>query len=993
MRINMDFEQVNYYFQKFKYGEDISHTLMRKRVNKILLVSSFYDAFIFEEEGRLTEQIFGEYHQLNLTSVPRITSVPTAKDAFNKVRENDFDLVITMMRVGEMTPFDLGKKIKEIKPELPVLILLNVQSDLQLIDKTSEKMKYIDDVFLWNGDPKIFLAIIKFIEDKLNIEHDTGVGLVRVILLVEDSIYFYSRLLPELYNQVMLQTQRLISEELNPRQKNNRMRARPKILLAHTYEEALDFFAKYKDYFICVLTDICFPKENSLDNKAGVELVRYLKINEYDQSIILQSTEKKWESKADELNVSFINKSSPHLINEFVRHLKYDLGFGDFIFKDADGKEITRVNSMSEFESQLREIPHESIIYHGKRDHFSTWLMAHGEVQITKKLKKVKVDDFADIEQLRSYLISTFKEVRHEKNKGKVVKFCPKNLVTKHEVISLAEGSLGGKGRGIAFLNALLSSMDLEDKFKNIKVKIPHTCIIGTEEFDKFIGDNQIISKINSSNMGDVEIKKMFLDFSLSNDLKVKLSQYLDYIKTPIAVRSSGLLEDSLSQPFAGIYQTFMLPNNQKNKLTRQKYLEQAIKLVFASTFSANARDYTQNINYRSEDEKMAVIIQKVAGENMDGYFYPHISGVAQSYNFYPLASLKQEQGMASLALGLGHWIVNSRQSYKYCPQKPKKDFFPPEVLLDNSQRNYLAIDMNNNDFDLTHGEQATLTTLDLSTARKHDVLKFIASVWDTQDKKLRYNYSANGLNIINFAKIIKFKQLPLSEIITILLDIGEKAFGVPVEIEFAVSLTSKPDKNINPTFYLLQIRPLSVHKSELTMDPKDLKKKDLFLYTENGMGNGIESGLNDIIYIESEKFDKTHTEEIKKEISEVNKKLNREKNKYILIGPGRWGTRDKFLGVPVDWADINNAKIIVETSFEGFSVDSSQGSHFFHNLIAANSGYLTVKHNSSSDFIDWEWLRKQNIIKKYEFCTHIRRKKPYEVKLFGKEGIAAIFK
>jgi len=989
----MEFERINYYFQKFKYGEEISHTLMRKRVKEILLVSSFYDAFIFEEEGRLTEQIFGEYHQLNLTSVPRITSVPTAKDALNKVKENEYDLVITMMRVGEISPFELGKEVKEIKPDLPVLILLNVQSDLQLIDKSSQKLKFIDDVFLWNGDPKIFLAIIKFIEDKMNIEHDTGVGLVRVILLVEDSIYYYSRLLPELYNQVMLQTQRLISEELNPRQKNNRMRARPKILMAHTFEDTLDVFEKYKDYFICVLSDISFPRNGKPDDTAGVELVDYLRSNDYDQSIILQSTDKKWEKKAQELGVSFIHKSSLHMINEFVEHLKYDLGFGDFIFKNKKGEEITRVTSMSEFENKLTEVPDESLIYHGKRDHFSTWLMAHGEVQVTKKLRKLKVEDFENIEQLRNFLINTFQEVHYEKNKGKVVKFCPKNLLTRHEVISLAEGSLGGKGRGIAFLNALMSSMDFEDRFEKLKVKIPHTCIVGTEEFDEFVKENEIVGKVNNNYMDDAKIKKMFLKFSLSNDLKVKLSQYLDYVKAPIAVRSSGLLEDSLSQPFAGIYQTYMLPNNQKSKIDRQKYLEQAIKLVFASTFSGNARNYTRNINYRCEEEKMAVIIQKVVGTNIDGYYYPHISGVAQSYNFYPLASLKQEQGIASLALGLGHWIVNSRQSFKYCPQKPKKDFFPPDVFMDNSQKQFYAINMNNNNFDLIQGEQATFSTLDLEDAQQQGTLKNIASVWDMQDQKIRYNNSYQGIKVLNFARIVKFNKYPVSEIVRELLEIGEKAFGVPVEIEFAVNLSHEPQKDIFPTFYLLQIRPLSVHKRELTMNPDELNKDELFLYTRNGMGNGIESGISDIVFIENDKFDKTRTEDIKNEVNQINRRMQEDKRNYILIGPGRWGTRDRFLGVPVNWGDINQAKIIVETSFDGFSVDSSQGSHFFHNLIAANSGYLTVKHDSSSDFINWDWLKSQPVIEKSDYCTHVRRKKPYQIKLFGKQGIAAVYK
>lgn len=991
----MEIQELDHYYNKFKYGEDIFHTLMQNRVQNILLVSTFYDAFIFEQDGRLSEQIFGEYHRLNLTRAPKITSVPTGKAALAKLEENDYDLVITMMRIGEISPFELSQKIKEKKPDLPVLLLLNVKSDLSIIEKGIKNRNNFDDIFLWNGDSSIFLAMIKYIEDQMNVEHDTQRGLVRVILLVEDDIYFYSRYLPILYHEIMEQTQLLISQALTDMQRNYRMRTRPKVLMAHNYEDAIKICEKYEEYLLSVISDIRFPrkKNGEKDPKSGWDLIEYLKPQRSEIAMLIQSSERSMSQKAKELELDFLNKNSFMLAEDLKKFIHHNLGFGDFIFRDEEGKEILRISSMEEFELALEKIPTESLAYHAKRNHFSAWLIAHDEIQVAKRLRPLTIDDFEDLESLREFLINTFREVREEKNRGNIIDFDPESLKLEYEIVRLSDGSLGGKGRGIAFLNTLLSTMEFEDKFEDVKIKIPKTAFIGTGEFDYFIDTNNMRSKIRTCGGDDPKLKQKFLAGELSSALKRKLSIYLDHITSPIAVRSSGLLEDSQSQPFAGIYQTFMLPNNHPDKAVRLQQLENAIKLVFSSTCLADAKNYTERIKYHSEEEKMAVIIQEVVGDFYGAHYYPHFSGVAQSYNYYPTSYMKHNDGISTVALGLGQWVVNGENAYRFCPKYSDLQIVPPEDLVKNSQSQFYALNVKANKFDLTKGETATLSLLDLKTAEEDGVLWHLASVWDPDDNRMRDGLYYYGPRVITFANILKYKRFPLAEILRELLEIGEMAFGVPVEIEFAVNLKSNIKKNILPTFYVLQIRPLSVHSEQMLLNSEDIVPDELILYTEKGMGNGMISEICDIIYIDPDKFDNTKTEEMKKEIQALNDKMIEENREYILIGPGRWGSRDKFLGVPVHWADIDRAKVIVETGLEDFSVEPSQGSHFFHNVVAMDVGYFSVPYKSNSEFIDWAWLKSRSSEEKTKYFVHIKSDEPFVVKMFGQKGISVIYK
>ncbi len=987
----MDLEKLDYYYNKFKFGEDNFHNLMKNRVCELLLVSTFYDAFIFEQDGRFSEQIFGEYRQLNLSTAPHITSVPTGRQALKILEEHPFDLVITMMRIGEIGPFELSRRIKKKYPNLPILLLLNLQSDISLVKKNIDKMKFINDVFLWHGDTKLFLAMVKSEEDKRNVEYDTKNGFVRVILLVEDSITYYSRFLPLLYAEIMEQTQRLISEELNDINKRLRMRARPKVILVHNYEEATEYLEKYKEYLVGVISDVKYPNNGIIDPQAGIKLINRIKMEDYDIPVTLQSSDIKNAEKAKELGVNFLHKQSKTLLHDLQRIVRHDLGYGDFIFRNSKGEEIDRAKTMFEFENKLRTIPDESLLYHGERNHFSGWLVAHGEIQVAKQIRPIQIKDFKNTKELRKHLLGIFKLVRQRRTRGKIINFTPSNLNEVDQIIRMAEGSLGGKGRGLAFLNALLVTMEFEERFPEVNITLPSTSIIGTSEFDNFIEQNNIGEWIIEKS--DKEIQEIFINGKLSQELTKKLEIYIENINHPIAVRSSGLLEDSQAQPFAGVYKTFMLPNNHPDKNIRLRQLMDSIKLVFSSVFLKDARNYIESINYKIEEEKMAVIIQESVGSNFYGYFYPHFSGVGQSYNFYPVSYMQSGDGVASLAVGLGKTVVEGGRTYRFCPKYPKMEILPPEELTRDSQKDFYAINMNCKDFNLLDGEDCTLTKMSIKEAEKHGALPHLASVWDYQNNRMVDGLSAKGLRVVTFADVLKYNYFPLAKILEEILEIGQKATGVPVEIEFAVNLDKDVNNSIYPTFYVLQIRPLTVNTGEFFIDPYKINKDSLLLYTENGMGNGMIDNIYDVIYLDPEKFNKTNTVLMKAEIARLNEKMKKEDRDYILIGPGRWGSRDQFLGIPVKWAEINKAKLIIETGLEDFMVDASQGTHFFHNLVAMRVGYFNIPFASDTDFIDWEWLNNQNIVEKTNYFVHVRVDNPMVVKIDGRKGIGIIYK
>ncbi|MCD4651693.1 MAG: PEP/pyruvate-binding domain-containing protein, partial [Candidatus Cloacimonetes bacterium] len=777
--------------------------------------------------------------------------------------------------------------------------------------------------------------------------------------------------------------------ELSDVNKRHRMRARPKVLLCHSYEEAIELFQRYQEYVIAVISDMCYSREGKLDEEAGLNLFRLLQQQESQPAMLLQSSEAGNSRKAAEMGVAFLNKNSATLIHGLRQFIIRKLGFGPFVFRNRFGEEITRAYSINDFEHKLKLVNENTILYHSKRDDFSHWLTAHGEFMVAKRVRELKIKDFHSTYEIQKYLIDTFVNVRNLRNRGKILNFTP-DVIEQHDcVIRLAEGSLGGKGRGLFFLNALLVSMEFDESFPEVYIRIPTTFVIGTEEFDRFIRNVRLPEKLDDCN--DAEIKKLFLETNLSDELTQKLKLVLRMIKKPLAIRSSGLLEDSQSQPFAGVYQTYMLPNCHPDEHFRLKQLLQAIKLVYASVFLSSARQYIESISYKLEDEKMAVIIQEVVGQVHDGFYYPHISGVAQSYNYYCIEGFENTDGIATIAVGLGKTVVDGEKAFRFIPPKPRKDILPFEELSSNAQKKLYAIPLCENDFDLSEGEDASLTKLPVRNIVKHGTLKNIASTWDYRNNRMVDNLKADGPKVITFANILKRGVFPLAEIITEVLDIGQTAMGLPVEIEFAVDLTSKPGTDNRPNFYMLQIRPLTINEGECSIDIEKLNRQDLLLYTEHSMGNGFIEDITDIVYIPPEQYDSTKTLEMMDEISRINEILKHCKRKYVLIGPGRWGSKDRFLGVPVKWAQINNVAIVIEVTRKDYKVDSSQGTHFFHNLISRNVGYFSIAHDSATDFINWEKIDALPSEGEYTFARHVILQQPVSAVLDGRTGQAVI--
>jgi CheY-like chemotaxis protein len=982
----MDLEELNYYFNKFKFGEDNFHNLMRWRVRRILLISTFYDAYIFEHDAKLSEQIVGEYHQLNLTTVPRIVNVPNGEQAIRKLEEEQFDLVITTMRVGEISPFELSRRIKTRFPQMPILLLLTVKSDNALIYRNPERLAHIDNTFLWNGNSRLFLAMIKYVEDMRNVYYDTVNGFVRVILLIEDSITFSSMYLPILYTEIMEQTQRLIQDELNDSRKYHRMRTRPKVILARNFEEALELIDRFKEYLLGIISDIEYQRDGVQDTDAGFALLEYLEENQIKIPVLLQSSAKEKKGRADAHQVQFLHKRSPTMLNELRHFLLFSLGFGEFIFRMPSGIEAGRARTFKDFETAFLKAPTDSLVYHAKNDHFSAWLTAHGEFEVARRLKPVTVEDFESHDELRDFLTGVFNDVRRKRNRGKITDFSPEVLEQQDVVCRLGTGSLGGKGRGLAFLNALLSTTNMDKAFPGALIRIPRTLIIGTSEYDRFIEDNNLYD--HHALYGDSEIQRQFMLGKLPDRLIHELVAVLGSIKKPLAIRSSGLLEDSQSQPFAGVYKTYMIPNNHPDLRVRLKQLTDAIKLVYSSVFLESTVQYIQTLNYGVEEEKMAVVIQEVVGSPNEDYYYPQFSGVAQSHNYYPIGSMENQDGVAILAAGLGQSVVGGGKDFMFCPKYPQIGYSLPEELLKRTQTDFFAINMKQDRIDLRNGEEASLVQLPIYKAEKHGTLRHLVSVWDNHSQMLRDGLDGQGPRVVNFANILKYEIFPLSKILQEILDMANMAMGVPVEIEFAVDLDKKPENSNLPTFYLLQVRPLTVNLDEIVSDLDELKKEDLFLFSKESLGNGFIDGIKDILYIDPEDFDKRETLAMEKELREYNE--SSPETGYALIGPGRWGSRDRFLGVPIEWAGINHARVIIEVGLPDFDIEPSQGSHFFHNLVAMNVGYFHIP-NSGDSFIDWDWLRSQKIHDRKKYLRHIRLTQPLRIQMDGRKGNAVI--
>ncbi|MGQ9847110.1 MAG: PEP/pyruvate-binding domain-containing protein [Bacteroidales bacterium] len=980
------------FINKDYYERDIYHDLMPFKVKEILLVANLYDAFSIENEGRFTEHILGEYYKLNLTSLPRITGVSSENEALYLLNNRHFDLIIIMMGSDKKLPFLLCEKIKTSYPYISTYLLLNNDNDIQYLKKYSFYKSSFDKVFVWNGDSKIFFAMVKLLEDKINIENDSKLGVINAILLVEDSPKYYSRFLPAIYNTILEQTQRLINEvSTDELYKVLKLRVRPKVLHACTFEEAESILNSYKDIVVCVISDIRFPRGGKEDDKAGFELLNKIRAISPSIPVLMQSSDTENKKHVYEKGAMFLNKNSDSLIQDLKDFINYNLGFGNFVFRLNDGKELAIAKNLKEFEKIIKQIPEESLTYHALKNHFSLWMMARGEIEIARKIKPFKVQDFKNHEEIREFLLKIIQKHKIEKDRGKIIPFDPDVLSDASNIVTLSSGALGGKGRGLAFVNTIIYNYNFSNVIPGILIQTPCTSIIGTDEFDYFIQHNKLQPIIHES-IDYNQLREAFIQGDLSYELMQKLRIFIQKIKKPLAVRSSSLLEDSLSQPFAGVFETYLLPNNHEDDEIRLQQLANAIKLVYASVFSPHARLYFEAIHYKVEEEKMAVVIQELVGNDFNGYYYPHISGTAQSQNFYPIGHMKPEEGFAVIALGLGQYVVEGKKTYRFSPRYPKTDIVSPQDLLRNSQTEFYAIDLNKNNPNLLEGENAALCRLEIFDAEMHGTLNHLASVYNVENDTIEAGLNKPGPRVLNFANILKYNYIPLAETIEVVLSIVKEAMGTPVEIEFAVDLNRKNKQGL-PTFYLLQIKPLLGNDNDFKVDFSNFNQDDILLKTSKSMGNGKIENIQDIVYVVPEFFDQMKTEQMAKEIEKINTKLMHEEKKYILIGPGRWGSRDKFIGIPVVWSQISAAKVIVEIELPNFPLDASLGSHFFHNVTAMNVGYFSVKHSNPDDYINWEMLQKFEVIEQTTYFRHVRSYWPIKVYMDGGTQKAIIIK
>lgn len=986
----MNLDAMMSFYSRFKSREDASYDLLKFKVNEILLVSSHYDAYIFEQDGVLSEQLIGEFHQLNLSFPPRITHVTTAAGALDVLASRPVDLVILTVRIGDVSPPEAARRIKQRRPDLAVLLLLNNPYDVAFYEQDRTRLGPIDDLFFWSGNSNVFLAMIKSVEDRRNLADDTRNGLVRVILVIEDSAKHGSSFLPLLYALIVRQTQQLISEEVSETARRRRMRMRPKVILVHDFAEAERVYQEYKDYLIGIISDVAFERSGALDEQAGVRFIEMVRSHNRTLPVLIQSADAGNAARAQGLNATFLDKNSPHLLAELRDFIVGQLGFGDFVFRTRDGHEIARAASMQEFMDRLPEVPDDSFLFHAAHNHFSGWLIAHGEVEYAKKIQPMRVEDFATTGALRRYLIEGFTELGLAKNRGRLVVLSEWEHLDRSQVVRLREGSLGGKGRGLAFMNALIHALDLDRHFPGVEVTLPVTAIIGTREFEEFLEHNDIGPEIVQRT--DEEIRATFLAGRLSDRLSDRLWRFCERVTTPIAVRSSGLLEDSQSCPLAGVYRTYMLPNRGADLQQRFDEVVAAIKLVYACVFESESRDHVTLSGYKLEEEKMAVVLQEIVGVGHGDTFYPDVSGVAQSHNYYPAGPVKPDDGVASVALGLGRTVVEGRRVTRFCPRFPELDLIAPEELVRGSQRELWAIDLSAAPFAFLEGEDRTLKRLDLKAAESHGTLAPVGSVWDRENERMVDGLAVPGLRVVTFANVLKYRMFPLAELLEQFLTLGQTALGVPVEIEFAANVVRGRPGRARPAFHVLQIRPISVDSSVVDVarevpggDP------DVLLYSEEALGNGVFEDVADVVFVPPDAFQVTQTAAIRQEVAAINRRMKDEGRRYLLIGPGRWGSRDRFLGIPVLWADISEARVIVESDLESFRVEASQGSHFFHNLVARNVGYLKIRWGGDTGFVHWAALKGVQIVEQTPHCVHARFPRPLSVRMDGRHGHAVV--
>lgn len=966
------------------------HELMSNKIREILLVSSPYDAFILEEDGSLASRIINEYRGLNLSQPPRVTRTSSAYAALELLNERVFNMVIAMPHLDEMDAFSLGLEIKKLRPNLPVILLAHGPRGIYPFPENKD-CSGIDKTFIWSGNSDLLLALVKNAEDRLNVDFDTQKAKVRVLILVEDSPVYYSSFLPLIYKEVVRQTQAVLEAGLNEEHRLLTMRARPKILLAGSYDEAMELYQKFRSYVFGIISDTRFPKRGKMVADAGIQLLSQIRKEIPDLPLLLLSSEPENRKEAEKIPAVFLDKNSPNLLSEIHDFFMTHLGFGDFIFRMPDGTEIDRASSVHELEVKLSQIPDESLWYHAKRNHFSNWIMSRSEIALASEFREVQASEFLDADHMRQYIISNIHTLRKWRQKGVVAQFKGEHFdADTMDFVKIGQGSIGGKARSLAFMSALLQEHpEIHEKFLEINIEIPKTLVIATDGFEAFVSQNHLEHFVRED-FTDEEVTEGFLKADMPEWLISELEAYLSQVKYPLSVRSSSLLEDAQFQPYAGLYETYMIPNNHPDLSMRLQHLITAIKLVYASTYYEGPKAFSRSILSQAQEEAMAVIVQEVAGEEYGDFFYPAGSGMAMSHNFYPFSHMKSEEGIAHIALGLGKTVMEGEKSLRFSPKYPNilPQFSTVDDILANAQRFFYALRIKGYPDELNFGEYSNLEKREVDDAEDEFPVRAFASTYVSEEHRIRDTAYIPGPKILTFAQILKYNSLPLPQLLCDILELGRKGMGCPVEMEFSINLSS--EKNGKSDFFFLQMRPMVADEERFEVQITQQEIEKAFCHSSQALGNGKNEEMTDIVYVKPDDFKPEATMQMAQEVGQINSGLLKDKRPYLLVGPGRWGSFDRWLGIPVKWQNISGVGAIIELRNEKLRADPSQGSHFFQNITSLGIHYITVTEESE-DYFDWEWVSSLAAVQETAFLRHVRVERPLILKIDGRKSQCVI--
>ena len=977
-------------FKNLVFKDTSFANLMNKRIYNVLLIATKYDAFMLEDDGRVDEQIFNEYTSLSLRYPPRFTQVTTEEEALAELKDRNFELIICMPNMDNRDIFAAATEIKIHYPNIPIVVLTPFSKEVSK-RIANEDLSAIDYVFSWLGNAELLLAIIKLIEDKMNAPDDTASVGVQIILLVEDSVRFYSSALPHLYKFVLEQSQMFAKEALNDHQRTLRMRGRPKIKLARTYEEAVRIFNQYRDNMLGIISDMSFMHDGVKDPYAGYKFGQYVRKTGLIIPFVLESSEASNKVYAKELGASFIDKNSKSYPQDLRKKIMQRFGFGDFVILNPQTKEeIMRIKDLKDLQKKVFQIPDDSLVYHLSRNHFSRFFYSRAMFPPAEVLKRVDVSDYKDMDEARKLIFDLIVQYRRMKNSGVVAVYQKERFDEYSNFARIGDGSLGGKGRGLAFIGAMVKRYP-KLEHDHFAVTIPKTVVICTDIFDEFMETNELYP-VALSDVDDETILKYFLRASLSARLIEDLMAFFDVVKSPIAVRSSSLLEDSHYQPFAGIYSTYMVPKLE-DKYDMLRTLSDAIKAVYASVFYRDSKAYMTATSNLIDQEKMAIVLQEVVGNRYNDRFYPTISGVARSLNFYPIGNEKAEDGIANIALGLGKYIVDGGQTLRFSPRHPHNilQMSTMDFALRETQTRFYALDLKNLADQFSVDDSFNLLRLNLKDADADGSLKFIVSTYDPYDQVIRDGYYPGGRKILSFVNVLQHEVFPLADTLDQILHVGQDEMGRPIEIEFAVNID--PQNLGFATFYLLQVRPIVDNKEVMEEDLTLVEQEDTILTSTSVLGHGIVTDVQDIIYVKTGAFCSSNNQSIAYDIEKMNRQFTGEEKNYVLVGPGRWGSSDSWLGIPVKWPHISNARVIVECGLENYRVDPSQGTHFFQNLTSFGVGYFTINPFKGDGWFDEGYLNSLPAVEETEYLRHVRFDKPVVIKMDGKKSLGVVLK